>query len=176
MHVNDRFITLFLSIPHFRRLPYRVRPDFISWRFLSALPLDYRRSDHFRSHIIILSKEVYARSEGAWKVRTGNETAYGGVGYVLCKCKIFSYRTFMMGLVADIPISPGGCLIVVAFLWLGWGGYKPSTPWIVPALSGIPLGIASVMIFVSSDRFIVDFSLFMLIFKHYLAILANLLA
>lgn len=61
----------------------------------------------------------------------------------------FSRMLLLSACKANNLVPAGGCLIVVAFLWLGWGGYKPSTPWIVPALSGIPLGIASVMIFVS---------------------------
>jgi len=50
----------------------------------------------------------------------------------------------------------GGVLVVLALLWLGWGGYKRSIPWIVPALSGIPQGVALVFIFRAISTYIID--------------------
>ncbi|KAM0788259.1 hypothetical protein ACM66B_001409 [Microbotryomycetes sp. NB124-2] len=54
------------------------------------------------------------------------------------------------------PAQLGGLLTVASFLWLGWSGYKRSTPWIVPTLSGIPQGVASVLIFRSLQAYLLD--------------------
>ncbi|BGP46725.1 hypothetical protein JCM10450v2_002573 [Rhodotorula kratochvilovae] len=54
------------------------------------------------------------------------------------------------------PAAAGGPMIVVAFLWLGWGGYKPSVHWIVPTLSGVVQGVASVLIFRSMQTYLLD--------------------
>ncbi|KAK4045997.1 hypothetical protein OIV83_006448 [Microbotryomycetes sp. JL201] len=54
------------------------------------------------------------------------------------------------------PAQVGGLLTVVSFLWLGWSGYKRSTPWIVPTLSGVPQGVASVLIFRSLQAYLLD--------------------
>ncbi|GAA5855549.1 hypothetical protein JCM8547_007886 [Rhodosporidiobolus lusitaniae] len=54
------------------------------------------------------------------------------------------------------PAATGGPLIVVAFLWLGWGGYKLSVHWIVPVLSGLPQGIGSVLTFRAIQTYTID--------------------
>ncbi|GAA5824765.1 hypothetical protein JCM3770_007148 [Rhodotorula araucariae] len=54
------------------------------------------------------------------------------------------------------PAAAGGPMIVIAFLWLGWGGYKPSVHWIVPTLSGVLQGVASVLIFRSLQTYLID--------------------
>lgn len=43
----------------------------------------------------------------------------------------------------------GGPLFVVALFWLGWTA-KSDIPWIVPTLSGIPFGIAFLLVFMVS--------------------------
>ncbi|KAI5481696.1 carnitine O-acetyltransferase [Pseudohyphozyma bogoriensis] len=50
----------------------------------------------------------------------------------------------------------GGVLMVISFLWLGWTGYKTSTPWILPALAGVPQGVASIFIFRSLQTYLID--------------------
>ncbi|GAA6038878.1 hypothetical protein JCM8097_000548 [Rhodosporidiobolus ruineniae] len=54
------------------------------------------------------------------------------------------------------PAATGGILIVVAFLWLGWGGYKESIHWIVPTLSGIWQGIGGVLTFRAMQTYTID--------------------
>lgn len=47
-------------------------------------------------------------------------------------------------------------MTVISFLWLGWSGCKKSIHWIVPTLSGIPQGVASVLIFRSLQTYMID--------------------
>ncbi|GAA6050969.1 hypothetical protein NBRC10513_000882 [Rhodotorula toruloides] len=47
------------------------------------------------------------------------------------------------------PALAGGPMIVVSFLWLGWGG-------IVPTLSGVLQGVGSVLIFRSMQTYLID--------------------
>ncbi|GEM06772.1 MFS transporter [Rhodotorula toruloides] len=54
------------------------------------------------------------------------------------------------------PALAGGPMIVVSFLWLGWGGYKPHVHWIVPTLSGVLQGVGSVLIFRSMQTYLID--------------------
>ncbi|KAI5480759.1 MFS multidrug transporter [Pseudohyphozyma bogoriensis] len=50
----------------------------------------------------------------------------------------------------------GGALCVFAFIWLGWTGYKVSVPVALPALAGIPQGVASIFIFRSLQIYLID--------------------
>ncbi|TNY22758.1 major facilitator superfamily domain-containing protein, partial [Rhodotorula diobovata] len=54
------------------------------------------------------------------------------------------------------PAAAGGPLIVIAFLWLGWAGQHQSVHWIVPTLSGVLQGLASVLIFRSAQTYLLD--------------------
>ncbi|GAA5821266.1 hypothetical protein JCM11251_004542 [Rhodosporidiobolus azoricus] len=54
------------------------------------------------------------------------------------------------------PAATGGVLIVVAFLWLGWSGYKSSVHWIVPTISGVWQGIGGVLTFRAMQTFTID--------------------
>ncbi|GAA5884593.1 hypothetical protein JCM6882_005312 [Rhodosporidiobolus microsporus] len=54
------------------------------------------------------------------------------------------------------PAATGGVLIVVAFLWLGWGGYKSSVHWMVPTVSGIWQGIGGVLTFRAMQTYTID--------------------
>ncbi|KAL8634616.1 MAG: hypothetical protein Q9228_007794, partial [Teloschistes exilis] len=49
----------------------------------------------------------------------------------------------------------GGPLFVVALFWLGWTA-KSDIPWIVPTLSGIPFGIAFLLVFMALLNYITD--------------------
>ncbi|KAK4703624.1 hypothetical protein P7C70_g2592, partial [Phenoliferia sp. Uapishka_3] len=50
----------------------------------------------------------------------------------------------------------GGICMVIAFLWLGWTGYKSSLPWFLPIIAGIPQGIGSVLVFRSIQTYLID--------------------
>ncbi|KAM0754769.1 MFS general substrate transporter [Meredithblackwellia eburnea MCA 4105] len=50
----------------------------------------------------------------------------------------------------------GGVIMTLSFFYLGWTGYKRSIHWIFPTLSGIPSGVASVLIFRSLQTFLLD--------------------
>ncbi|GAA6004723.1 MFS transporter [Rhodotorula paludigena] len=54
------------------------------------------------------------------------------------------------------PAKVAGPMIVIAFLWLGWTGYKRSIHWIVPTLSGVVQGVASVLIFRAMQTYLID--------------------
>ncbi|BGP23473.1 hypothetical protein JCM10295v2_002369 [Rhodotorula toruloides] len=56
------------------------------------------------------------------------------------------------------PALAGGPMIVVSFLWLGWGGYKPHVHWIVPTLSGVLQGVGSVLIFRSMQTYLIEYA------------------
>ncbi|GAA6002243.1 hypothetical protein JCM10207_003143 [Rhodosporidiobolus poonsookiae] len=54
------------------------------------------------------------------------------------------------------PAFTGGLCCVVSFLWLGWGGYKPSVHWIVPTLSGVWQGVGGVLTFRATQTYTID--------------------
>jgi DHA1 family multidrug resistance protein-like MFS transporter len=54
------------------------------------------------------------------------------------------------------PVIYGGISFSLGLFWFGWSGYKASTPWIVPTLSGLLTGFGLLAIFLQSLNYIVD--------------------
>ncbi|KAK5742509.1 hypothetical protein LTR17_003311 [Elasticomyces elasticus] len=50
----------------------------------------------------------------------------------------------------------GGIIFAAGLFWFGWGGYKKSTPWIVPTLAGIFLGFGIYTVFLQCLNYIID--------------------
>ena len=50
----------------------------------------------------------------------------------------------------------GGVIFALGFFWLGWGGYKASTPWIVPTLAGVFLGFGIYTVFIQCLNYVID--------------------
>jgi len=56
-----------------------------------------------------------------------------------------------------MPIAmAGGISFTIGLFWLGWTGFTPSIPWIVPTLSGLCLGFGIYTVFVQCLNYIVD--------------------
>ncbi|TKA68096.1 hypothetical protein B0A55_08575 [Friedmanniomyces simplex] len=49
----------------------------------------------------------------------------------------------------------GGIIFVAGLFWFGWGGYKASTPWIVPTLAGLFLGFGIYTVFLCCLNYII---------------------
>ena len=54
------------------------------------------------------------------------------------------------------PAIMGGVSFTCGLFWFGWSGYKESTPWIVPTLSGLLTGFGLLSIFLQSLNYLVD--------------------
>ena len=54
------------------------------------------------------------------------------------------------------PVILGGISFTAGLFWFGWSGYKPTTHWIVPTLSGILTGFGLLSIFLQSLNYLVD--------------------
>jgi MFS transporter, DHA1 family, multidrug resistance protein len=54
------------------------------------------------------------------------------------------------------PVILGGAIFAVGMLWFGWAGYKRSTHWIVPTLSGLFTGFGLLAIFIQLFNYIID--------------------
>ena len=54
------------------------------------------------------------------------------------------------------PVIMGGVSFSLGLFWFGWSGYKESTPWIVPTLSGLLTGFGLLSIFLQSLNYLVD--------------------
>ncbi|KAK0286261.1 hypothetical protein LTR91_017527 [Friedmanniomyces endolithicus] len=50
----------------------------------------------------------------------------------------------------------GGIVFACGLFWFGWGGYKASTPWIVPTLAGVFLGFGIYVVFLCCLNYIID--------------------
>ena len=50
----------------------------------------------------------------------------------------------------------GGIVFAAGLFWFGWGGYLPSTPWIVPTLAGIFIGFGIFSVFIQCLNYIID--------------------
>ncbi|KAI4201824.1 MAG: hypothetical protein LQ350_003024 [Teloschistes chrysophthalmus] len=54
------------------------------------------------------------------------------------------------------PVILGGIAFTGGLFWFGWSGYKASTHWIVPTLSGLLTGFGLLAIFLQSLNYLVD--------------------
>jgi DHA1 family multidrug resistance protein-like MFS transporter len=54
------------------------------------------------------------------------------------------------------PVIYGGISFSAGLFWFGWSGYKASTHWIVPTLSGLLTGFGLLSIFLQSLNYLVD--------------------
>ncbi|KAG8969210.1 hypothetical protein FRC05_001174 [Tulasnella sp. 425] len=54
-----------------------------------------------------------------------------------------------------LPAFYGGPLLVISFLWFGWTSYSNLSLW-APLLSGLPMGISVVFIFLALFNYIID--------------------
>ncbi|KAL8642639.1 MAG: hypothetical protein Q9228_000688 [Teloschistes exilis] len=54
------------------------------------------------------------------------------------------------------PVILGGISFTGGLFWFGWSGYKASTHWIVPTLSGLLTGFGLLAIFLQSLNYLVD--------------------
>ncbi|KAL8674930.1 MAG: hypothetical protein Q9168_000633 [Polycauliona sp. 1 TL-2023] len=54
------------------------------------------------------------------------------------------------------PVILGGISFTAGLFWFAWSGYKPSTHWIVPTLSGLLTGFGLLAIFLQSLNYLVD--------------------
>ncbi|KAF4629983.1 hypothetical protein G7Y89_g8164 [Cudoniella acicularis] len=54
------------------------------------------------------------------------------------------------------PVIVGGLAFAAGLFWFGWSGYKESTHWIVPTLSGLLTGFGLLAIFLQSLNYLVD--------------------
>ena len=54
------------------------------------------------------------------------------------------------------PVILGGASFALGLFWFGWSGYKASTPWIVPTLSGLLTGFGLLAIFLQALNYIID--------------------
>lgn len=54
-----------------------------------------------------------------------------------------------------LPAFYGGPLLVISFLWFGWTSYTDLSLW-APLLSGLPMGISVVFIFLALFNYIID--------------------
>lgn len=55
-----------------------------------------------------------------------------------------------------MPVIYGGVSFAGGLFWFGWSGYKESTHWIVPTLSGLLTGFGLLAIFLQSLNYLVD--------------------
>jgi DHA1 family multidrug resistance protein-like MFS transporter len=55
-----------------------------------------------------------------------------------------------------MPVVIGGISFAAGLFWFGWSGYKASTHWIVPTLSGLLTGFGLLAIFLQSLNYLVD--------------------
>lgn len=62
------------------------------------------------------------------------------------------------------PAIIGGVAFAGGLFWFGWAGYKASTHWIVPTLSGLLTGFGLLAIFLQSLNYIVDAYLLLYVF------------
>ena len=84
------------------------------------------------------------------------------IGFI---CVIFLNKDYVKKLEANnnIPVPewrlylvmPGGILFAAGLLWFGWGGYLPTTPWIVPTLAGIFIGFGIFSVFLQCLNYII---------------------
>ena len=54
------------------------------------------------------------------------------------------------------PVIIGGVSFAGGLFWFAWSGYKASTHWIVPTLSGLMTGFGLLAIFLQSLNYLVD--------------------
>jgi len=54
------------------------------------------------------------------------------------------------------PVIIGGISFTCGLFWFGWSGYKQSTHWIVPTLSGLLTGFGLLSIFLQALNYLVD--------------------
>ncbi|KAG8938323.1 hypothetical protein FRC04_009078 [Tulasnella sp. 424] len=54
-----------------------------------------------------------------------------------------------------LPAFYGGPLLVISFLWFGWTSYTNISLW-APLLSGLPMGISAVFIFLALSNYVID--------------------
>jgi MFS transporter, DHA1 family, multidrug resistance protein len=54
------------------------------------------------------------------------------------------------------PAMIGGVAFAGGLFWFGWSGYKESTHWIVPTLSGLLTGFGIISIFLQSLNYLID--------------------
>ncbi|KAF1991736.1 MFS transporter [Aulographum hederae CBS 113979] len=54
------------------------------------------------------------------------------------------------------PVILGGALFSAGLFWLGWTGFTPSIPWIVPTLSGLFTGFGLLAIFIGLFNYLID--------------------
>lgn len=50
----------------------------------------------------------------------------------------------------------GGIIFAAGLFWFGWGGYMPTTPWIVPTLAGLFIGFGIFTVFLQCLNYIID--------------------